>query len=254
MMIHILAIVFRAILGKKGLAAALVVSALAAPSASLGGDVVNLDKKNSRYVVFIHTGGGDPNVASKLATALLDAGLQVPKADDYRDTIGGAGVDYFSRDDIEIAAFVADQANKLLPSGSPPLKPRYQSSVRNPPGFLGVWLYSPWSQSTAKEPADWGARPPVAAWCYQEYDPGTQQFLIACHSGQSNCDTARGTNNPKPGSACLFTDLRSAVWNPLSDGYLRSWYQFSDSEAGSPFPQIDADVLAKVKAAANNKN
>ena len=73
--------------------------------------------------------------------------MQVPRPDDYKDTIGGAGVDYFSRDDVEMAAFVADQANKLLPSGSPPLKPRYQSTVRNPPGFLGVWLYSPWSNN-----------------------------------------------------------------------------------------------------------
>jgi hypothetical protein len=144
----------------------------------------------------------------------------------------GAGVDYFSPDDSVMAANVADTANQILTPELSGLRTRFQP-VKNPVGFLGVWLYS-----MQGDPKTWSAKKPDQAWCYQERKIGDKPFFVACHLYRANCEKARGTNNPTPGTGCVFIDLTTANWTPSAGGYLNSWYQNSDSQFPAPFPQI----------------
>ena len=54
---------------------------------------------NSRYIVFIHYGGGSPDNAQRVALALAKLGYVVRKPDNQRDIVGGPGVDYFYSQD-----------------------------------------------------------------------------------------------------------------------------------------------------------
>jgi hypothetical protein len=210
----------------------------AAPGAGVEtGDSANAQdssdrNSNGRFVVFLHTGGGDRNPAVKLAEILKQRGLTIGGMDDKQDSARYAGVDYFSPDDSVMAANVADTVNQILPPELAGLKTRFQK-VRNPVGFLGVWFYS-----VQGDPKTWSARKPDQAWCYQERKAGDKPFFVACHLYRVNCETARGTNNPTPGTGCVFIDLKSADWRPIPGGYLNSWRQNSDSMFPPPFPQM----------------
>jgi hypothetical protein len=96
---------------------------------------------NSRYIVFIHYGGGTSEQAQTVAADLARRGYVVRRPDTQRDTVGGPGVDYFSKQDASRAAEVASIVNgSLRLSGNQRLQPRLQS-IKNPPGYLGVWLF-----------------------------------------------------------------------------------------------------------------
>jgi hypothetical protein len=102
--------------------------------------------ENSHYVLFLHVGGGPPGSAKSLANTVANAlqaqGYVVRGVDDKLDAVGGPGVDYFYDQDRSGAADVADVVNAALLPVHPKkrLEPRFQS-VKNPMGFLGVWLY-----------------------------------------------------------------------------------------------------------------
>jgi hypothetical protein len=190
---------------------------------------------NARFLAFIHTGGGDPGVAAKLTESLKQRGLTVGGVDDKQDISGGAGVDYFTVEDGVTAANVADATNQLFPPGSSFLRARFQK-IRNPVGFLGVWIYDPHGDQ-----ANWSAKKPAWAWCYQEQktdDDPTKRFFVACHVERSNCEKARGPNNPTPGTNCFLVDLTMTSWNPNAGGLFGSLYQYSASAFPAPFPQI----------------
>ena len=101
-------------------------------------------RANSRYILFIHTGGGPENLVGNLVqnvlTALLKEGYSVRKPDNQRDAVGGPGVDYFDDEDGRKAQEVADIVNSILPSTLRRLEARRQRA-KNPPGYLGVWLF-----------------------------------------------------------------------------------------------------------------
>lgn len=98
-------------------------------------------RDNSRYIVFLHVGGGAKDTGEQVARALRAQGFVVRGADDQLDAVGGPGVDYFNEQDRPGAADAADIANAALPASLPKLKPRLQKAA-NPPGFLGLWLYT----------------------------------------------------------------------------------------------------------------
>ncbi len=179
--------------------------------------------------VFIHTGGGDPSLGSRLADFLTQNGLRVRGVDNFQDSVGGAGVDYFNKADSDLAARASNLTNYFLGTDTLPLQPRFQSAVQNPPGYLGVWLFDP-------APAGWEAKPPLHAWCYQEHNKSG--YFVACHFIKRTCDIARGKNNPTPGSDCQELDLSKAQWTPHSGGYLRSWYDQRDTKFEPPFPNV----------------
>jgi hypothetical protein len=103
---------------------------------------------NSQYILFIHTGGAPvspPDLIKSVLAALVNAGYSVRNPDDQRDTVGGPGVDYFVDADAKKAQEVADTVNlalknRLGDSSLQPLKARPQR-VKNPRGYLGVWLF-----------------------------------------------------------------------------------------------------------------
>jgi hypothetical protein len=200
---------------------------------------------NKLSVIFIHTGGGGEAGSQNgeaISTLLKKNGFYVRGVDNLTDTEGGAGVDYFSLEDKGLATAVAKVVTEGLGPGATPVLPRYQSKVPNPPGFLGVWLYDP-GMTGAAAPANWTS-PPKVAWCYQEHDPKLGKYLVACHFNKTNCQQARGPNNPLPGTNCKYTDLSSAGWAPKPNGLSNSWYQNSDKPFPEPFPQIDEnDIL-----------
>jgi tetratricopeptide (TPR) repeat protein len=94
---------------------------------------------NGRFTLFIHGGGEAADTIDVVERSLQQKGYAVRAPDDQRDAVGGPGVDYFSDGDKAAAQEVAVAINALLPSGHPPLKPRRQK-VKNPAGYLGVWL------------------------------------------------------------------------------------------------------------------
>ena len=102
--------------------------------------------ENSHFVLFLHAGGGPPGSAKQLTNTVADAlqahGYVVRGVDDKLDAVGGPGVDYFYDQDRRGAADVADIVSAALLPVLPKkrLEPRFQS-VKNPMGFLGVWLY-----------------------------------------------------------------------------------------------------------------
>jgi len=100
----------------------------------------------NRYTVFIHSGGwrggdSDDKVVTPVVSALAQRGYLVRPPDKQRDDSGGAGVDYFAESDKDIAQDIANVVNDVLYKSEPKVKPRYQR-IRNPTGYIGVWLYS----------------------------------------------------------------------------------------------------------------
>jgi hypothetical protein len=100
----------------------------------------------NRYTVFIHSGGwkqgdSDEKVVTPVVSALAQRGYVVRPPDNQRDEAGGAGVDYFAESDDKIAQDIANVVNDVLYKSEPKVKPRYQR-IRNPTGYIGVWLYS----------------------------------------------------------------------------------------------------------------
>ncbi len=98
------------------------------------------------YVLFIHAGpkkSDDPEVRN-LALKLAQARYLVREPDNDQDVVSGPGVDYFSDQAKETAQDVAKIVNDFLgplgQSETKKLKPRLQS-VKNPPTYLGIWLY-----------------------------------------------------------------------------------------------------------------
>ena len=69
----------------------LVLVALAAGCCAAGAQ-----SANSEGSVFIHTGGGDPRLGIRLADFMSQNGLRVRGVDNFQDSVGGAGVDYFT--------------------------------------------------------------------------------------------------------------------------------------------------------------
>jgi hypothetical protein len=96
----------------------------------------------SHYSVFIHSGGGKPGETdvNAVLSALAQRGYLVRPPDGQRDAVGGAGVDYFVESDKDVAQDIANVVNNLIYEGLAKVHPRFQR-IRNPPGYIGVWLY-----------------------------------------------------------------------------------------------------------------
>jgi hypothetical protein len=105
-------------------------------------------RDNSKFVVFIHAGGKkvDEKKIREIAVELLKKRYVVRAPEYDQDEIGGPGVDYFAESARDAAKDVADTVNEKLKSlelvtdNKKNLVPRLQR-VRNPPGYLGVWLF-----------------------------------------------------------------------------------------------------------------
>jgi hypothetical protein len=107
----------------------------------------------TRSVVFIHAGskGAKPpdHIVDTIANDLAKLGYIVRAPDQEQDVVGGQGVDYFSEQDLAFAQHVASIVNAELKASfekaklpePPALAPRKQS-VKNPAGYLGVWLFA----------------------------------------------------------------------------------------------------------------
>jgi hypothetical protein len=100
----------------------------------------------NRYILFIHSGGWsdngeDPTIVKRVASALAQRGYLVRPPDAQRDDTGGAGIDYFAEADKDIAQDVANVVNNVLYKDEPKVHPRLQR-IKNPAGYIGVWLYS----------------------------------------------------------------------------------------------------------------
>jgi hypothetical protein len=100
----------------------------------------------TQYVVFIHSGPkqSDDPVVKRLAVMLAKQGYSVREPEEDQDKVGGPGVDYFGDQAKGKAQELADAVNGYLgPLGqdaAKKLQPRKQSG-KNPPNYLGVWLY-----------------------------------------------------------------------------------------------------------------
>lgn len=102
---------------------------------------------NSRFVIFIHAGGAEisDDQVKDIAVTLVRKQYTVRVPDRDQDK-SGPGVDYFDDNAKAAAEDVANTVNdvlkglKLLTDEKRALKPRRQS-LRNPPGYLGVWLF-----------------------------------------------------------------------------------------------------------------
>src|SRR5262245_18080120 len=75
------------------------------------GDSTTSGRSNARYAIFLHTGGGEPNLADQLAKALVAKGFSVRGVDTNMDSVGGSGVDYFNEQDRQGARDVAEIVN-----------------------------------------------------------------------------------------------------------------------------------------------
>jgi predicted esterase len=95
----------------------------------------------NQYVLFIHGGGGDEKGMARVVSALAQRYYVVRPPDQQSDDVGGAGVDYFAESDKNIAQDIADVVNAVLYNGEPKVHPRFQR-IKNPTGYIGVWLYS----------------------------------------------------------------------------------------------------------------
>jgi hypothetical protein len=97
----------------------------------------------NRYILFIHSGGGKSgDDLTRVVSALAQRGYLVRPPDSQRDDVGGAGIDYFAESDKGVAQDIADVVNDLLYKGEAKVHPRLQR-IRNPTGYIGVWLYGP---------------------------------------------------------------------------------------------------------------
>ncbi|HEX8164203.1 MAG TPA: hypothetical protein VF601_00255 [Beijerinckiaceae bacterium] len=105
--------------------------------------------ENARFVIFVHTGPRAPDdiAVKQIAAALSRKGYLVRAPDKQQDIVGGPGVDYFDDSALKTAQDVADTVNEQLQKLDPPvdekkkLKPRPQRATKNPPSYLGVWLF-----------------------------------------------------------------------------------------------------------------
>jgi TIR domain len=75
------------------------------------------------------------------------------------------------------------------------------------------------------------------AWCYQEHQKAGLYF-VACHKQKTDCEKARGDNNPLPVTGCELVDLSKAQWSPAQGGLLGSRFQTANAPFPKPFPQI----------------
>jgi hypothetical protein len=102
----------------------------------------------TKYVVFVHTGPkqDDPRI-KQVAGALFEKGYLVKSPDGDQDTTAGAGVDYFDPSAKDVATAIAKLMNERLASlglkgpDDIDLTPRFQRSTKNPPTYIGVWLF-----------------------------------------------------------------------------------------------------------------
>ena len=78
----------------------------------------------------------------QIAGKLAYEGYRVRGINNQEDTIGGPAIDYFDEQSVEAAQIVAGIVNDALKKGGQrgDLKPRRQR-VKNPQGFIGVWLF-----------------------------------------------------------------------------------------------------------------
>src|SRR3954452_18029374 len=103
----------------------------------------------SKYIIFIHAGPRtkDDRDDKLISGALFSKGYIVRAPDDDQDEVGGPGVDYFDESAKKPADDVAKTINetfRLLKSerdAKQSLRPRRQSKTKNPPNWLGVWLF-----------------------------------------------------------------------------------------------------------------
>ncbi|HEX3553242.1 MAG TPA: hypothetical protein VIA62_08435 [Thermoanaerobaculia bacterium] len=81
---------------------------------------------------------------------------------------------------------------------------------------------------------------PAEGFCYQEdrLADGPERYSVHCHTSKPRCETARGPNLRWKQSACEFVELSQAKWNPKSQGWMGSWYEFRSQPFEPPFPQI----------------
>ena len=89
---------------------------------------------------------------------------------------------------------------------------------------------------------NWSQAAPTQAWCYQEYQQLDVRFRYSahCHRSQERCNEAR-TGALTATDCTHITDIPSGVWNPVSNGWMDSWFQYSDSELPLPFPPLEPD-------------
>jgi hypothetical protein len=102
----------------------------------------------SDYILFIHYGAPRdmtnlPDVSS-LVNKFKEGGYFVRGADGQNDPSGTSAIDYFRQEDKATAQLIANSVNEwLVENGKKELatlKPR-QQHVRNPPGYIGVWIF-----------------------------------------------------------------------------------------------------------------
>ena len=99
------------------------------------------------YVVFIHCGpkNADDPVVKQIAIMLAKQGYSVREPEDYRDVVGGPGVDYFDDQAKAKAEEIAKVVNDYLAGVMPPvprkLTARRQTVKSSSSTYLGVWLF-----------------------------------------------------------------------------------------------------------------
>jgi hypothetical protein len=122
----------------------------------------------AKYVVFVHAGPklNDARI-KQVAGALFEKGYLVKSPDGDQDTTGGAAVDYFDPSAKDVAADIAKLMNERLKAlelkgpDDADLAPRFQRITKNPPTYIGVWLFGrPASDRPAPAPAPAPARAP----------------------------------------------------------------------------------------------
>jgi hypothetical protein len=103
----------------------------------------------SKYIIFIHAGPKkkDEREVKLISGALFSKGYIVRAPDEDQDELGGPGVDYFDESAKAPAQDVASTINeaftqlKMDPGAKQLLRPRPQTKTKNPPNWLGVWLF-----------------------------------------------------------------------------------------------------------------
>jgi hypothetical protein len=107
----------------------------------------------SKFIIFIHAGtdtkqSKDDKTVRLIAGALFAKGYVVRAPDDDQDEVGGPGVDYFDETAKDAAQDVAATVNDTFAKLDIPrdakkiLNPRrVTAKTKNPPNWLGVWLF-----------------------------------------------------------------------------------------------------------------
>jgi hypothetical protein len=113
----------------------------------------------ARYVVFVHAGPNQNDSRIKqVSGALFAKGYLVKSPDGDQDMASGAGVDYFDPSAKDEAAKIATLMNERLASlklkgpDDLELKPRFQGNTKNPPTYIGVWLFGRGADSSSAPP------------------------------------------------------------------------------------------------------